>query len=199
MPKNKHQKQRIRARMAKTGESYSAARLHVVGQSAGAPLVDPSWHEHVGKFVVMPGMLPRELPWPAKGKGPHRTRPMILTGSIDRRRGDLERVEDDTAAQVIQAALASRGIATVEEAWRFLQDDPSDDPVLRAAKANWRSKGVVETYRLVGAPGGRPDPDGGNKHIPYPCDSMRIVCVRSRRHRNRSPDRPRRSRRSGGR
>ena len=35
MPKNKDLKRQVRARMHKTGESYTAARSQVVGRSAG--------------------------------------------------------------------------------------------------------------------------------------------------------------------
>jgi hypothetical protein len=42
MTEQKHLKARIRARMAKTGERYAAARRHVVGD-AGGPAIDHGW------------------------------------------------------------------------------------------------------------------------------------------------------------
>ena len=43
MTEQKHLKARIRARMAKTGERYAAARRHVLGADATGPITDHGW------------------------------------------------------------------------------------------------------------------------------------------------------------
>jgi Butirosin biosynthesis protein H, N-terminal/Domain of unknown function (DUF4872) len=43
MTESKHLKERIRARMARTGERYTTARRHVVGAGAAAPADDHGW------------------------------------------------------------------------------------------------------------------------------------------------------------
>ena len=43
MPQNKDLKRRVRARMAETGENYTQALTHLLGQVALEPL-PPAWH-----------------------------------------------------------------------------------------------------------------------------------------------------------
>jgi hypothetical protein len=152
MPNNADFKKLVRERMAKTGESYTAARRQLVADRPVEVTVDQGWRFGLTGIFLPKRMSPEE--WeaasaardfgkspdkvdPTAGLRPRRPPPILETTLVERLRGEVDRA----------------GINRVEDAWQFLRSTGEDTSELRKAKDRFRREaGVAEVWRVVPTP-----------------------------------------------